>query len=176
LALPNHHQRLPAVDLAPATPDPLAGPWAPPWRSTAELGNPVTGPIWLEPWPDDEPAGEPGDADPAAQYLRRESVELAFVAAVQHMPGTQRAVLILRDVLQFSSAEVARILDTTPSAVNSALQRARKAILSGMGCTRCPHAGGLRNFASSESLLVSARTRSDREPSTRNTLVSGPTR
>ena len=64
----------------------------PPWRSTAELGNPVTGPIWLEPWPDDEPAGEPGDADPAAQYLRRESVELAFVAALQHMPGTQRAV------------------------------------------------------------------------------------
>jgi hypothetical protein len=87
LALPNHHQCLPAVDLAPATADPLAGLWAP-WQNTADLGNPVTGPIWLEPWQDDEPAGESSDVDPAAPYLRRGSVELAFVAALQHMPGT----------------------------------------------------------------------------------------
>jgi RNA polymerase sigma-70 factor (TIGR02960 family) len=106
----------------------LSPDYGPPWRNTTDLGNPVTGPIWLEPWQDDEPATEPSDVDPATQYLRRESVELAFVAAWQHLPGTQRAVLIMHDVLQFSSAEVARILDTTPSAVNSARQRPRKAV------------------------------------------------
>jgi RNA polymerase sigma-70 factor (ECF subfamily) len=88
----------------------------------------VVEPIWIEAFPDERLGIEDGYAAPDARYERRESVELAFIAAVQHLPATQRAVLILRDVLGFSARETAETLETTVDAVNSALARARRGL------------------------------------------------
>jgi len=109
-------KRVLPVDYGPAA-DPHGGP-----------GEPLVESVWLEPYPDDQIGLADGFAAPDARYELRESVELAFVAALQHLPPRQRAVLILREVLGFSAREVAETLDTTTASVNSAMQRARAAV------------------------------------------------
>jgi len=98
-------KRVLPIDYGPPS-DPHDGP-----------GEPLIESVWVEPYPDEHVA-----------YEQRESVELAFVAALQNLPASQRAVLILREVLGFSAREVADTLDSSVASVNSALQRARKAV------------------------------------------------
>ena len=86
---------------------------------------PLAESVWIEPFPD---ALGPETSAPAARYEQREAVELSFIAALQHLPARQRAVLVLRDVLGFSARETAAALDVTPAAIDSALQRAHKTI------------------------------------------------
>ncbi|EXG82665.1 RNA polymerase subunit sigma-70 [Cryptosporangium arvum] len=99
-------------------PSGLAGPSADPTRPP----RPVDA-AWLEPFPDAW-ISAPAD-DPAAVVVRRETLRLALIAGLQHLPARQRAILLLREVLAFSAAETAEILGTTTAAVKSGLQRAR---------------------------------------------------
>ena len=115
-AIERRPKRVLPIDYGPAL-DPHVAP-----------GDPIVESIWLEPYPDDALGLDDGLAGPEASYERREGIELAFVAALQHLPANQRAVLILREVLGFSAKEVAEAVDTTVASVNSALQRARATV------------------------------------------------
>jgi RNA polymerase sigma-70 factor, ECF subfamily len=84
--------------------------------------------VWVLPVPDDRVVPESGD--PSDVLETRESIRLAFIAALQHLPPRQRAVLILREVLRWKASEVAELLDTSVASVNSALQRARTTLAS----------------------------------------------
>jgi RNA polymerase sigma-70 factor (ECF subfamily) len=116
-AIAQRRRRALPMDLGPAS-------------EAAVVGDvPLTDVAWLGPYPDAGPAaGGPMGNVPHARYEQREAVELAFVAALQHLPGNQRAALLLFEVLGFSAAEIAAVMDTSTASVNSALQRARRLV------------------------------------------------
>ncbi len=145
------------VDFAPA-----AGPGR-------DLDTPLTDLPWLEPYPD---RWLPDGAwlSPEARYEQRESVELAFVVALQHLPPLQRAVLLLREVVGFSAAEIASQLGTSAPAVNSALQRARATARDRL--PGCSQQSALRALGDQQTAAIVRRYADAIERGDADTLVS----
>jgi RNA polymerase sigma factor (sigma-70 family) len=128
---------------------PASGPLDPPRQPSLE-------PVWLEPYPDrmlEELE------DPAARYARRETIELAFLAAIHLLPPRQRAVLVLRDVLEWSAPEVAELLNTSTASVHSALQRARATLRRAGPDRRAGHRPDPRGTRALGALRACLRTR-----------------
>ena len=123
--LSGRERRARPMDLGPAQP-----------AEASNLGDPLPEVAWIEPVPDAKVVGEGGD--PAEVAEARESVRLAFVSALQHLPPRQRAVLILREVLRWKASEVGELLDMSVPSVNSALQRARATIGAGVSEPSAP--------------------------------------
>jgi RNA polymerase sigma-70 factor, ECF subfamily len=120
---------------------------------------------WLQPYPDRllEPAA-PAEDEPDAAAVARETIELAFIAAIQHLPPRQRAMLILRDVLGWSAKDAAALIDASVNSVNSALQRARATLREQLGERRTEWARSAEPSAEEHELLrryVDAHERAD---------------
>ena len=133
--LNGRQRRARPVDMGPAT------------EAEAGVGPTLPESVWLQPIPDGRTLAP--ETDPAEQAQARESLRLAFVAALQHLPPRQRAVLILREVLRWQASEVAELLGTSVASVNSALQRARAgldAINPGQSDTYAPMDGDQRRM------------------------------
>jgi RNA polymerase sigma-70 factor (ECF subfamily) len=106
-----------------------------------EPTEPLDSALWIEPYPDELIGVDEAAAGPEARYAERETLELSFVAALQHLPPRQRCVFVMRDVLSYSTREVAEMLGTSAVSVNSALQRGREAIE-----RRLPHGSQQENL------------------------------
>ena len=137
----------------------------------AAAGDPAEPPAppadlpWLQPYPDRllEPAA-PAEDEPGAVVVARETIELAFIAAIQHLPPRQRAVLILRDVLGWSAKDTAVLLEASVASANSALQRARATLRDRLGERRTEWARSARTSDEERELLrryVDAHERAD---------------
>jgi RNA polymerase sigma-70 factor (ECF subfamily) len=116
-ALRGRQRRARPMELGPSSP-----------ADPAHLGSMLPEATWVSPIPDDRVVGD--GLDPADVAATRDSIRLAFVTALQHLPARQRAVLILREVLRWQATEVAELLDTSVASVNSALQRSRATLAS----------------------------------------------